>query len=255
MLLVVLSFSAAFLDAAVGVGYGTMLTPLLILLNLPVLEIIPAVLLAQIVAAAITALFYYIHGNIEFTRTSEDSQIAIILSLAGIFGATIAITLFFTIFSINPVLLQIYIAIALLLVGILVLIQFRWQLTPSRIFTIGAIAAVNKGLSGGCYTPIVAGGLLLSGRTNKQAIGVTKVAKAVTSITAVILYILLGRLIFDQYFIQLAIPLTIGTLIAAPLASYLVKRTQSHQITILIGITISFLGIFTLLKTLLTPLS
>ena len=247
----VLSFIAAFLDAALGLGYGTLLTPLLILLNFPILEIVPAVLFAQIIAAAITSFSYYLLGNVEFTRTSEDTQIAILLSIAGILGASIAITLFYSLFFFQPYLLQIYIAIALLLVGVLVLIKFHWRFTRSRVFTIGAVAAVNKGLTGGGYTPFITGSLILSGRTNKQAIGTTKVAKTITSITAVILYVLLGRLIFDQYFIFLAIPLGLGTLIAAPLASYLVKRNQSQHITTIIGVTISFLGFFTLIKTLL----
>ena len=254
VILLILSFISAFLDAALGTGYGTVLTPLLILLNLPILEIVPAVLLAQIGAAAVTALFYSLHGNIVFTRTSEDSQMAVLLSLAGILGATISITLFYTLFFLNPTLLQIYIAIALILVGLLVLFHFQWRLTWGRIFALGAIAAVNKGLSGGGYTPLVAGGQILSGRTSKQAIGATKVAKTLTSLTAFILYLLLGHLIFNPIFIQLAIPLTIGALIAAPLASYLVKRTQTHRLTFIIGITISLLGIFTLLKTFLTPI-
>ena len=250
-MLFVLSFIAAFLDAAIGIGYGTLLTPLLIFLNLSVLDIVPAVLFAQIVAAAITALFYYLHGNIEFTRTSDDSKTAITLSLAGVLGASIAIIIFYTLFYINPELLQIYIALALLFVGFLVLLKVQRHLTRGQIFTLGAIAAVNKGLSGGGYTPILTGGLMLSGRNNKQAIGATKVAKTVTSLTAVILYILLGRLIFDAFFIYLIIPLTIGTLFGGPIASYLVKHTQSPRLTIIIGITISILGLFTLLKTLI----
>jgi uncharacterized membrane protein YfcA len=253
ILLFVLSFTASFLDAAIGIGYGTLLTPLLIFLNLSVLDIVPAVLFAQIVAAAITALFYYLHGNVEFTRTSDDSKIAITLSLAGILGASIAITLFYTLFYINPQLLQIYIALALLLVGLLVLLKIQRHLTHGQIFALGAIAAVNKGLSGGGYTPILTGGLMLSGRNNKQAIGATKVAKAVTSLTAVLLYILLGRLIFDVSFINLIVPLTIGTLFGAPLASYLVKRTPSHRLTLIIGVTITLLGVFTLFKTIINP--
>lgn len=249
-----LSLLTAFLDSAIGIGYGTLLTPLLILLNLPIFEVIPAVLLAQIIAAILTALFYHFHGNVNFTMTSDDTKIALNLSLAGIIGAIIAVTIFLSFFILNPGFLQIYIGIALILIGIMVLTEIHWRITLGRIFAIGLVAAINKGISAGGYTPIVAGGQMLHGRNGKQAIGTSMVSEAFTSLTAVILYITFGHLILDPLFLQLALPLVLGTIIATPLASYFVKRTSSHRMTLLIGSTIIILGMFTLLKIIFTGL-
>jgi uncharacterized membrane protein YfcA len=253
--LFLLSLIAAFLDAAIGIGYGTLLTPLLILLNLPPFEVISAVLLAQIIAAIITALSYHLHGNVNFTATSDDTKIAFILSIAGILGAILAVTIFLNFFIAHPDLLQIYIGIAFILIGIMVLTKITWRITTGRIFTIGLIAALNKGISAGGYTPIVAGGQMLHGRNGKQAIGTSMVSETFTSLTAVLLYITFGHLILDPLFIQLALPLVLSTFIATPLASYFVKRTPIHRMTHLIGSTIIILGIFTFIKTLFSGIT
>ncbi len=167
-------------------------------------------------------------------------------------GAIIAVTIFLSFFIVHLDLLQVYIGIALILIGILVLTKIHWRITPGRIFAIGLIAAINKGISAGGYTPIVAGGQILHGRNGKRAIGTSMVSETVTSLIAVILYITFGHLILDPLFLNLALPLVLGTLVGTPLASYFVKRTSSHRMMLLIGSTIIILGMFTLLKTIFT---
>lgn len=249
ILLVLLSFFASFLDAGFGMGYGTVLTPLLILLNFPLLEIVPAVLFSQIIAAGLTAITYHLHGNIQFTRSSEDTKIAGVMSLTGVLGACIAIIIFYTLLGINMILFQFYISVAIIFVGFFVLAKFQWRLSWARLFTISTLASINKGLSGGGYTPIVAGYQILSGREGKQSIGSTTISKAVISITAVTLYIILGHLLFDPIFFQLAIPLLIGAFIAVPIASYLVKRIEGERMSFLVGLAIICLGAITLVRT------
>ncbi len=230
-------------------GYGTVLTPLLILFSYPLLEIVPAVLFSQIIAAGLTAITYHFFGNVQFSLSSEDTKIAGVMSITGIIGATIAIILFYTILGINPILFQFYISIAILLVGFFVLAKLQWQFSWARFIIISTFASINKGLSGGSYTPIVAGYQVLSGRDSKQSIGTTTISKVVISITAVTLYILLGHLLFDPIFFQLAIPLLIGVIIAVPIASYMVKQVQSEKMSHLIGLAIICLGAFTLVRT------
>ncbi len=209
-------------------------------------------MLSQIIAAIITAIYYHLHGNVTFTKTSDDTKIAFNLSLAGIIGAIIAVTIFLSFFIVHLDFLQIYIGIALTLIGIMVLTDIHWRITTGRIFAIGLLAAINKGISAGGYTPIVAGGQMLHGRNGKQAIGTSMVSETFTSLTAVILYITFGHLILDPLFFNLALPLVLGSFIGTPLASYFVKRTPSHRMTHLIGSTIIILGMFTLLKTIFT---
>lgn len=231
-------------------GYGTVMTPLLILFNYPLLEIVPAVLFSQIIAAGLAAITYHLFGNAQFTLSSEDTKLAGVMSITGIIGAAIAIILFYTILGINPILFQFYISIAILIVGFFVLAKLQWRFSWARFITISTIASINKGLSGGGYTPIVAGYQILSGRDSKQSIGSSTISKAVICITAVTLYIILGRLLFNPIFFQLAIPLLFGAIIAVPIASYMVKKVNSERMSHLIGLAIICLGAFTLVRTL-----
>lgn len=247
LLLFILGFVAEFLDAVFGFGYGTFLTPVLILLNLPVIEVVPAILFSSIGASIATAIAFQVHGNVNFSF-SDDSKMVIALSISGMIGAVTAILLFYTLVSITPILIQAYVGLTVLLLGILVIVEFKIAFSWRKIVVLGGVAAINKGLTGGGYTPLVAGGQILSGREASQSIGCTTVSKAVVSITAVTLYILLGRLIFDVYFIFYTIFLFGGAVIAAPLGSYFVKRTEGRQQSRIIGVATIFLGALTLIK-------
>jgi len=248
LLLVILGFAAGFLDSCFGIGYGTALTPMLILLNLPILEAIPAVLFSHIIASAVTAVAYQLHGNVHFSLSSEDSKIAAALSITGVVGAALAVFIFLLFFCVNPAYLQIYIGITVLLVGILVLANIRWNFSWPRIATLGVVAGFNKSLTGGGYASMVTGGQLMSGRESKEAIGSTTIPKAIISTSALLLYILLGRFLLNPLFFQLAIPLTVGAAISAPIASYLVKRASTKRMSKMIGVAIVTLGTLTLLK-------
>ncbi len=242
-------FLAGLLDITVGTGYGNVLTPLLLLLNFPVLETIPAVLFSQIAASFVAALAFHYHGNIQLTKTSEDTKAIIILSITGIFGVIVAMVAFLFVFSINPFLLQLLIAISVIVIGLIILIKFHWEFTFSKLFALGIFAGFLKGLSGGGYTPLVAGGQMVTGRETKQAIGSVNIPKAIISIVAVLLYLFIGQMIFDFFFFFLAIPLTLGAVLSSPLASYFVKVARSEQITFWVGIAILLIGLLTIAKT------
>jgi uncharacterized membrane protein YfcA len=173
---------------------------------------------------------------------------ALALSLSGIVGAVVAISLFYTLVSITPLLIQAYVGLTVLLLGLLVIIEYKLAFSWRKIITLGGVAAINKGLTGGGYTPIVAGGQILSGRKASQSIGCTTVSKAVVSITAVTLYIILGHLIFDPNFLFFTLFLFAGAVIAAPLGSYVVKRTEGRYQTRLVGVATILLGMLTLFK-------
>ncbi len=247
LLLLLLGFVAEILDAVFGMGYGTFLTPMLILLNLPVIAIVPAVLFSSIGAAVATVIAFQIHGNINFSL-SDDSKMAAVLALSGMVGAVAAILLFYTLVSITPLLIQAYVGLTVLLLGLLVMIEFKLVFSWRKIVILGGVAAINKGLTGGGYTPIVAGGQILSGRKASQSIGCTTASKAVVSVTAVTLYIVLGRLIFDLTFLSYTLFLFAGAVFAAPLGSYVVKRTEGRYQTRLVGVAVVILGALTLLK-------
>ena len=65
--------------------------------------------------------------------------------------------------------------------------KFSWF----KIVTLGTIASINKGMSGGGYGPLVMGGQMLSGVDVKKAIGITSFAESLTCFAGVTMYFLL----------------------------------------------------------------
>ena len=67
--------------------------------------------------------------------------------------------------------------------------RFSWR----KIMGISFLAALNKGISGGGYGPLVMGGQILSGVNAKNAVGITAFAEAVTCFIGFILYLVMGK--------------------------------------------------------------
>lgn len=109
---------------------------------------------------------------------------------------------------------------------------------------IGLFAAFNKGLSGGGYGPIVTAGQIMSGVAEKSAVSITSLSEALVSLTAVFTFILVrGSLDW-----VLACCLVLSASLSAPVAAFIVKRTESGRVKILIGVATFLLGLATILK-------
>jgi hypothetical protein len=65
---------------------------------------------------------------------------------------------------------------------------FCWR----RIGGLGLVAALNKGISGGGYGPVVTGGQVLAGVRGRNAVGIASLAKGITSMVGVAAYLASG---------------------------------------------------------------
>jgi uncharacterized membrane protein YfcA len=253
-------------DASIGMGYGTTLTPFLIIIGFAPLEVVPAVLLGQLVGGIAAGLAHHRLGNIslDFKRDeqlikqfikgrmhrliylpkSTDSKVIFILAVCGIVGALVGV---FTAINISEIALQTYIGAVVLAVGVLILIR-RNRIVPFswRSFVgVGLLASFNKGISGGGYGPLVTGGQIISGREARNSVGSTTVAEVLVCIVG-----LIGYLVADGYFSwEVAAAVSIGSVIAALPAALTVRRISSQKLKLLIGAATLILGSYTLAKT------
>jgi uncharacterized membrane protein YfcA len=60
------------MDASIGMGYGTTLTPILLIVGFPPLEVVPAVLLGQLVGGTVGGLAYHRLGNINLDFRRDE---------------------------------------------------------------------------------------------------------------------------------------------------------------------------------------
>jgi uncharacterized membrane protein YfcA len=232
-----------YIDSSLGMGYGTTLTPLLLLAGFEPLQIVPCVLLSEFLTGIAAGVMHHRDGNVDLLRDGRVRKTMILLSLLSAVGALTAVTIAL---HVPKFWLKAGIAIIILSVGITILVTIRRQLRYRRghMITVGAIAAFNKGLSGGGYGPLVTAGQVVSGMPPKHAIAITSLAEALTCIVGFTAYIL----IHGHVDLMLAAPLTLGAMLSVPMATLTVKWLPEHAVRSGVGLVTCLLGILTLVK-------
>ena len=241
--IVLLAFVCEFFDSSLGMGYGTTLTPLLMALGFEPLQIVPAVLLSELVTGVVAGIVHHGFGNVNLRRGSRDLRIMVIMTICGALGVSVAAIVAI---RLPPTALKAYIGVLVLAIGLTILLTrgkqfgFSWR----KVGILGLVAAFNKGMSGGGYGPVVTGGQILSGVDSRSAIGIASAAEGLTCVVGVIAYCLSGACI-DW---GLAPYLMVGAIGSVPLAAYTVKRVPPKGLRRVIGVAATILGLFTLCR-------
>lgn len=266
------SFIFEFIDSSLGMGYGTSLTPILLALGFEPGDIVPAILMSELVTGILASFFHHVRGNAElapntrglympdalrkihttdglykaYLRTPRDLKVGIVLACASVVGAIIAAVISV---SLPPEYVKLYIGIMVTVIGVVILLNrthtytFSWK----RIVGLGSIAAFNKGISGGGYGPVVTSGQMLSGVGPKSAIAITSFAEIVASAAGMCTFLVLGKDIFSPILIYLLC----GAMLSAPLSALVVSRARTTHMTLLVGLITLVLGLYTLTKILM----
>ena len=244
--LIPLAFVCEFLDSSLGMGYGTTLTPLLIILGFEPLQIVPAVLFSEFISGLLAAFLHHKHSNVNFNHDSQDTKIALLLSIFSVVGTIIAVIIAI---NIPKNILKLIISIIVLSMGIIIIltINYKPKFSWFKITALGTVASINKGLSGGGYGPIIMGGQMLSGIGVKNAIGITSLTEGITCLTGVIIYLILSA----EINWNLSIFLVIGAILSIPFSVYVVKKIPEKQFKIYVSMFIITIGIYSLLKIIL----
>lgn len=267
---VAVAFLCEYVDSTLGMGYGTILTPVLLMMGFEPLQVVPVILLSELITGLLAAFGHHKVGNVDLRpRTRDFSQIigklralgyidtfrqevpihlktAIALASCSIVGTLTAV---FLAISIPKFWLKLYIGVLVLGIGIVILstLKRKYVFSWKKIFVLGVIASFNKGMSGGGYGPVVTGGQILSGVESKSAIGITSLAEGLTCLIGVIAYTL-TKSVIDW---KLAPYLIIGAVLSVPISVFSVKRMKTNVLSLIIGIVVVSLGIVTLVKLLI----
>lgn len=241
-----LAFLCELVDSTLGMGYGTTLTPLLLLLGYEPGEAVVAILLSECVTGLLAGLLHHEFGNVDFRRNTRDSKVAIVLTTLSLVGVVMGVCVAV---NIPPWAIKAYIGVLVLTIGLAILrnhkrdVPFSWR----RIAGLGLLAAFNKGISGGGYGPVVTGGQVLSGIKGSSAIGIASLAEGVTSAVGVLAYMCSGA----PTTWHLAPSLLLGASLSVPISAYLVSRLPIGKLTLVIGSLSTGLGVCTLARIIL----
>ena len=267
--LMILAFFCEYMDSTLGMGYGTTLAPVLLIMGYNPLQIVPVVLISELVSGSLAAFFHHREGNVNLKpKTMKISvildkikslghiesfkrgipkhlKVALLLALCSIVGTVLAV---FVAVNIPKFWLKLYIGCLVFSMGIVIIIclnknfSFSWK----KIFSLGLIASFNKGMSGGGYGPVVTGGQILSGVEEKSAVGITSLAESLTCAVGIISYVLILKKPLD---LKLLPFIMIGAVLSVPFSAKSVKKMTARKLKLAIAVLTIILGAFTILKT------
>ncbi len=245
-LAVVLSFVAEYVDSSIGMGYGTTLTPMLLLLGFAPLQIVPAVLLQELISGSLAAYSHHSLGNVDLRPGKTALKLGLLLGVCGLVGGSIAATVAL---ELPKATIKVMTGIIVLAMGVLVALAGRMRLRFSwpRAGVLGLIAAANKGFMGGGYGPLITSGQVVSGVATREAIGITSLAEAFTCVGGLAGYLVGGTHIFWP----LAGGMIVGGAIAAVLGAATVRAISPAKLTIAVSAGCVFLGVLTLMRALM----
>jgi uncharacterized membrane protein YfcA len=232
-----------YMDSSLGMGYGTTLTPILLLSGFQPLQVVPAILLSELVTGIFAGVMHHRDGNVNFLEDRAARNTAILLfSLSGV-GAILAACVAI---SISKFWLNLSICLIVLVMAIIILATRNRHIPFNKpmMVGVGALAAFNKSLSGGGYGPLVTAGQLVSGVPAKSAVAISSVAESVTCLVGLATYLLLGKYI-DW---SLAVPLCLGAVLSVPMATHTVRAVEERTMKGLVGVCTLLLGLLSLYK-------
>jgi len=239
----IIAFISEYLDSGLGMGYGTALSPILIIMGYEPIKVVPAILISQLFTDIAACISHHKMRNVDLKFNSKDFKAASLLGLVSAIGVIISVVVAI---RIPKWLLTLYIGLVVLAMGIMILvtvkrpIRFSWR----KLAGVSLLASFNKGISGGGYGPLVMGGQLISGINAKSAVGITAFAEALTCLVGFIAYLISGRAI-DWKLTGALILFATG---AVPFAALTVKNVFSDRLKRYVGVLVTILGLMTIFK-------
>jgi len=267
--LIILAFFCEYIDSTLGMGYGTTLTPLLLIMGYNPLQVVPVVLISELFSGLLAGFLHHREGNVNLKPKTLDLfiisqrvkelghiecfkrgipmhlRVALLLTLCSVLGTVSAV---FLAVNLPKFWIKLYIGILVLSMGIVIIICFnkKFKFSWNKIIGLGLVASFNKGISGGGYGPVVTGGQILSGVEGKSAVGITSLAEGLTCAVGIISYILISQKPLD---FKLAPFIIVGALLSIPFSAKSVKKITEKKLKLCIAILTIVLGIFIIIKT------
>jgi len=240
--LLALSFVLELVDSSLGMGFGTSLTPVLLLFGYAPLDLVPTILVSEFLSGFAASLFHSEAGNVNLRR-GRHLKTAALLSVFSLVGVALGVELAL---RISRSLLTLVIGIIIVGSGATILLR------PSREFSfhlwkvalLGLVASFNKAMSGGGYGPLMTSGQVLSGIEARAAVGITSFAEGFTCLAGSLLFLAKGQTLDPA----LLAPVVTGSLLSVPISARVVRRLGEARMRRIIAAFAAVLGGFVLVK-------
>lgn len=237
LIYLVVGFLAQIIDGALGMAYGLTSTSILLSSGVTPVAASASVHMAEVFTTGISGLSHLRFGNVDKAMFRRLAIPAIIGSGLGAYFLT----------SIHGEIIRPYIAIYLLVMGVIVIIKSRKKVILFKKAKNYSLLAFLGGFldasGGGGWGPVVTTTLIGSGSHPKFTIGTVNALEFF--VTLVSSGIFVGLIGIDSWLIVAG--LVVGGVLAAPIGAYITHHINTRIAMILVGLLIIFLSLRSIL--------
>lgn len=232
---------AQIVDGALGMAYGITASTFLLSTGVPPAAASASVHIAEIFTTGFSGLSHWKLGNINKALFKR-------LLIPGLIGAIVGA---YIVTSLDGDKLKPWIAGYLLIMGVYILfkafrtIRIRTD-PPTYVAPLALTGGFVDAVGGGGWGPVVTTSLLGSGQNPRTTIGSVNAAEFFLALASGAAFALFGA--FTHWTVIAG--LVVGGLFAAPFAALLCAKLPARALLIIVGILISILSVFNLIKAL-----
>lgn len=253
MYVIVFAFFFELMDSSAGMGFGTGLAPLLLLIGYEPLQVVPILLISESITGFTAGIFHHEFENVDFSwskKISPELRITLMITLFGCFAIFFSVILAYFALKLPTDIVKTYVAILVLAMGLITILRFQKKSSiyrPKLLIGFAALAGFNKGIGGGGYGPIVMLGQVLSGIYEKSAAAIVSLAEGMVSILGFASFLIISNYGITIDYALLPSIFT-GGFIAAIISPYMVRVLPNNFWKICIPIYALIIGAFTLIN-------
>lgn len=225
---VLVGFSAQMIDGALGMAYGVSATTFMTALGMPAAVTSASVHVAETFTTLVSGASHCMQQNIDWRLFR---RLVIPGMVGGVAGAYFVANM--PLYLIKPgVILYLFIMGTRILYKALRNTESN-RLNGRKIIPIGLAGGFFDAIGGGGWGPIVTSTFIASGNSPRYVIGTVNTAEFFVTLIQVLSFSFL--LDISRYF-YIVLGLSIGGVIAAPLAALLCKKIPVKPLTIVVGV-------------------
>lgn len=230
---------AQVVDGALGMAYGITSTTFLLSTGVPPAAASASVHIAEVFTTAFSGASHWRLGNVNVGLFKR-------LVIPGVIGGVIGAYL---LTNIDGNVIKPFITAYLLLMGIYILIKAFKTIRvrtdpPTYVAPLALTGGFADAVGGGGWGPVVTTSLVGSGQDPRTTIGSVNAAEFFIAVSTGLSFAFLGGLV---HWTTIA-GLIIGGLFAAPIAAFVTSKLKARVLMIIVGVLISGLSIFNLVK-------
>lgn len=230
---IALAFLFETMDSSAGMGFGTALSPLLLVLGFTPLQVVPGLLAAEAATGLAAGLMHNEFRNIELSwrPLNQATKTVLVIAALGGLGAIGAEVLTYYAFTLSETFVRTYVGVVVVVMAVIILtVSWRGKqmpYRPRRLLVFAAVAGVNKGIGAGGYGPVITLGGVLSGVFEKTSVALATISEGIASTLGTITFLVLVALGTEVDW-RLLPWLWAGALPAAVIAPYVVRVLPSR---------------------------